>query len=276
LRAFVHGQDIQLSVGPEVATVEDALRRYIAPEILDGENKWQASDSGEKVEAKKGLSFVSFPKVLTLHLKRFVFDYATMRRKKVNDPLQIGSTLDLRPFLADEVEAEATDDAMVYELYGILIHSGSAMGGHYHAYIKNIVDPEPPTQGGDASASWFDYNDSQVTPLDLSTLERMMCGTATASSREDGEAGESPEASESSQHLNAGDGSTDTQSKKSTESAMEPQPWAGGSASNAYMLVYRRRCPDDAADSSLPGGMTDLLPPEVQSRIASEGYVLRY
>ena len=60
------------------------------------------SDSGEKVAAKKGLSFVSFPKVLTLHLKRFVFDYATMRRRKVNDPLRIGSDLDLRPFLAED------------------------------------------------------------------------------------------------------------------------------------------------------------------------------
>ena len=60
------------------------------------------SDSGEKVAAKKGLSFVNFPKVLTLRLKRFVFDYATMRRRKVNDPLRIGSDLDLRPFLAED------------------------------------------------------------------------------------------------------------------------------------------------------------------------------
>ena len=270
--AFVHDQDIQLSVGPEVATVEDALWRYVAPEILDGENKWQVSDSGEKVEAKKGLSFVSFPKVLTLHLKRFVFDYATMRRKKVNDPLQIGSTLDLGPFLADEAEAAATDDAMIYELYGILIHSGSAMGGHYHAYIKDVVDPNPPTKGGDASVGWFDYNDSQVTPLDLSALERMMCGTATASTAQDGETGATPEAGESTQNAGTGDGPNDTQSNQSA--AMEAQPWAGGSASNAYMLVYRRRSPD-GADSLLPGGLTDLLPPEVQSRIASEGYVLR-
>lgn len=66
------------------------------------------SDSGEKVAAKKGLSFVSFPKVLTLHLKRFVFDYATMRRRKVNDPLRIGSDLDLRPFLAEDSGKKTT------------------------------------------------------------------------------------------------------------------------------------------------------------------------
>ena len=68
----------------------------------------------------------------------------------------------------------------LYELYGILIHSGSAMGGHYHAYIKDVIATPDPAKCDDASAGWSDYNDSQVSPIDLPTLERMMCGTATA------------------------------------------------------------------------------------------------
>ena len=28
----------------------------------------------------------------------------------------------------------------MYELYAVLIHSGSALGGHYYAYIKNLSD----------------------------------------------------------------------------------------------------------------------------------------
>jgi len=31
------------------------------------------------------------------------------------------------------------DGEWVYELYAVLIHSGSAMGGHYYAYIKDMV-----------------------------------------------------------------------------------------------------------------------------------------
>lgn len=255
-------------MGPEVATVEDALRRYITPEILDGDNKWQVSDSGEKVEAKKGLSFVSFPKVLTLHLKRFIFDYATGRRKKVNDPLQIGSNLDLQPFLAEESEPSGSEDAMLYELYGILIHSGSAMGGHYHAYIKDIVGPDSHIEGDDASSGWFDYNDSQVTPLDLAALERMMCGTASASSPVGAEATASkPEGA------GAADAPEIAQSNNSADLVADAQPWAGGSASNAYMLVYRQCCPD-ASDSLSSTGLTDLLPAEIKSQITSEGCVL--
>ena len=62
--------------------------------------------------AKKGLAFSSFPAILTLHLKRFVYDYATMRRRKVNDPIRIGFELDLNPFLNRE---NATDGGSAEE-----------------------------------------------------------------------------------------------------------------------------------------------------------------
>jgi ubiquitin carboxyl-terminal hydrolase 47 len=28
----------------------------------------------------------------------------------------------------------------LYELYAVLIHSGSALGGHYYAYIRSLED----------------------------------------------------------------------------------------------------------------------------------------
>ncbi|OQR88131.1 hypothetical protein ACHHYP_07520 [Achlya hypogyna] len=42
----------------------------------------------------------------------------------------------------------------VYELFSVLIHSGSAMGGHYFAYIKSFED-----------GHWYNFNDSNVTPI---------------------------------------------------------------------------------------------------------------
>ena len=42
----------------------------------------------------------------------------------------------------------------VYELYSILIHSGSAMGGHYYAYIKSFED-----------SIWYNFNDSVVSEI---------------------------------------------------------------------------------------------------------------
>jgi ubiquitin carboxyl-terminal hydrolase 47 len=44
---------------------------------------------------------------------------------------------------------------LVYELYSVLVHSGSAMGGHYYAYIKCFED-----------GKWYNFNDSDVREID--------------------------------------------------------------------------------------------------------------
>lgn len=46
-----------------------------------------------------------------------------------------------------------------YELFSIMIHSGSASGGHYYAYIKDFQKD-----------MWFCFNDQTVTRVRVSTL----------------------------------------------------------------------------------------------------------
>lgn len=48
----------------------------------------------------------------------------------------------------------------VYELYSIMIHSGSASGGHYYAYIKDF-----------AKGEWFCFNDQSVTSVSIEFLD---------------------------------------------------------------------------------------------------------
>ena len=43
-----------------------------------------------------------------------------------------------------------------YELFSIMIHAGSASGGHYYAYIKDFSKQE-----------WFCFNDQSVSPVCL-------------------------------------------------------------------------------------------------------------
>jgi len=49
---------------------------------------------------------------------------------------------------------------MVYELYGIMLHSGGAYGGHYSAYIKDFED----------SCNWFHFNDSYVKKISVTEV----------------------------------------------------------------------------------------------------------
>lgn len=44
----------------------------------------------------------------------------------------------------------------VYELFSIMIHSGSASGGHYYVYIKEFENGQ-----------WFCFNDQSVTTVSL-------------------------------------------------------------------------------------------------------------
>lgn len=49
---------------------------------------------------------------------------------------------------------------VLYELYSVMVHSGSAHGGHYYAIAKSFE------RGG----KWFNFNDSYVTEISLSSI----------------------------------------------------------------------------------------------------------
>lgn len=107
-----------------------------------------------QVDAEKSLRLRSLPPVLTLHLKRFIFDYGLGRRVKLFDPVAFPAVLDMGPFLhveggpdcKPEGQGPAGPDPLLYDLYAVLVHYGSAMGGHYFAYIKvGAMLPESPS-----------------------------------------------------------------------------------------------------------------------------------
>ena len=52
----------------------------------------------------------------------------------------------------------------VYELYGVCNHHGSALGGHYTAFIKGKTD------------KWYEFNDTRITML--SSDEHIVSPTA--------------------------------------------------------------------------------------------------
>lgn len=64
---------------------EEAIRAFVQYEILEGANQYHCEKCNKKCDAHKGLKFTKFPYLLTLHLKRFDFDYKTFHRIKLND-----------------------------------------------------------------------------------------------------------------------------------------------------------------------------------------------
>lgn len=315
------------------ASVEEALSAFLEPETLDGDNQYSCEKCGVKRDAFKGIKLRKLPHILTIGLKRFDFDLASLSRIKLNHRVAVplhwdvgaycaggavarqhsqkrkqmgGGTPMTGPSSAAPMEVDAVppmDDPLPptapaatgvasssaaatmmppraspacaggvrpiaegepspysldgfsggaggaaggegegasasaaaggegggvggvggvgvgggggsaasddqYELYSVLMHSGTALAGHYYAFIRDF-----------AKQSWYKFNDRQVQALSAEQLEAM-CGT-------------------------------------------------DGSRASAYMLMYRRVTADNlTAAPTPPAHLRDLVTAEVESAAA--------
>ena len=136
--------DIQLNV-KGLSHICDSFKNYIAPEVLDGDNKYDAGDQGFQ-KAEKGVYFLKFPPVLHLHLMRFQFDPKTNLNDKINDRCEFPDRLDLTEFLK-----VAPSNPLIYRLHTIFVHTGDNNGGHYVTYLNPKCD-----------GNWFKFDDEIV------------------------------------------------------------------------------------------------------------------
>jgi ubiquitin carboxyl-terminal hydrolase 7 len=152
--------DISLDVQGAGPTLMDSLRRYIAIETLNGDNQYRTPSNGLQ-DAVRGTRFLQFPRVLQLQLKRFAYDPNLDAMSKVNDRFEFPIELDLSTFLhrpaaqfpSLSLKAE-TDLECQYLLHSVLVHSGSATGGHYYVFVR----PDPLNQ----PSVWYRLDDDRV------------------------------------------------------------------------------------------------------------------
>ncbi|KAJ3350910.1 hypothetical protein HDU83_009329 [Entophlyctis luteolus] len=138
--------DIQLNVKGKM-NVTESFQDYVSTEMLDGDNKYFAENFGLQ-RAEKGVTFVTFPPVLFLQLKRFEYDVEHDCMVKINDRYEYPATLNLDSFLEQKPITPQS-----YWLYGVLVHTGNITGGHYCAFLR-------PQKNG----NWFKFDDDRVTP----------------------------------------------------------------------------------------------------------------
>ena len=139
--------DIQLNVSGN-KNLDDSFKDYIQVETMDGENKYFAEGYGLQ-DAKKGVIFESFPQVLHLQLKRFEYDINRDAMMKVNDRYEFPEFFDATPYLSADADKS---ESYMYQLHGVLVHSGDFNAGHYYAFLK-------PTKSG----HFYKFDDDRVT-----------------------------------------------------------------------------------------------------------------
>ncbi|KAI5446508.1 hypothetical protein KIW84_014373 [Lathyrus oleraceus] len=138
-------------------TDEDGSRRGFTSAVMLGSNQGllcvtvdQQCKSYEK--AKKKLTVLEAPNILTIVLKRF----QSGNFEKLNKSVQFPEVLNMAAYISG-----LKDKSPLYCLYEVVGHLDSmnvAYSGHYVCYVKNI-------QG-----EWFRTNDSRVEPVELSRV----------------------------------------------------------------------------------------------------------
>ena len=139
--------DLQLNVAG-CNSLDASFKDYIQVETLEGDNKYAAEGYGLQ-DAKKGVIFQSFPKVLHLQLKRFEYDFQRDAMMKVNDRYEFPEIWDASPYLDETADKSEPN---IYHLHGVLVHSGDLNAGHYYAFLK-------PEKNG----HFYRFDDDRVT-----------------------------------------------------------------------------------------------------------------
>ncbi|KAF4967814.1 hypothetical protein FSARC_4706 [Fusarium sarcochroum] len=151
-------------------TLADSLQAYVDGEIMEGDNKYKCSTCDRHVDAVKRACLKDIPNNVIFHLKRFDFNLRTLQRSKINDYFSFPSRIDMRPYTIEHLSNPENDTGEdIFELVGVLVHSGTAESGHYYSYIR-----ERPSSAD--RPTWVEFNDDMVTQWDPSYMENSTFG----------------------------------------------------------------------------------------------------
>ena len=164
----------------EMRNLFQSLEEVTVKDTLEGDNMYTCSQCNKKVRAEKRACFQRLPKVLAFNTMRYTFNMVTMLKEKVNTHFSFPFQLDMQPYMEhnlipkDKEEMsndEKKDDAKKkeevetninpsydYELIGVTVHTGTADGGHYYAFIRDRYGPN--------KDKWYSFNDAEVKPFD--------------------------------------------------------------------------------------------------------------
>ncbi|KAI1435773.1 hypothetical protein GGR50DRAFT_693844 [Xylaria sp. CBS 124048] len=152
------------------SSLEESLQAYVDGEIMEGDNKYKCSTCDRHVDAVKRACLKDLPDNLIFHLKRFDFNLRLLQRSKINDYFPFPTKIDMQPYTVEHLsDPSGSAEPDMFELVGVLVHSGTAETGHYYSFVR-----ERPSNRSDPT--WVEFNDDIVTSWDHSQMENACFG----------------------------------------------------------------------------------------------------
>ncbi|XP_032418043.1 ubiquitin carboxyl-terminal hydrolase 34 isoform X3 [Xiphophorus hellerii] len=162
----------------DMKNIYESLDEVTIKDTLEGDNMYTCSQCGKKVRAEKRACFKKLPRILSFNTMRYTFNMVTMMKEKVNTHFSFPLRLDMTPYTEDflmgkgerkegfrEEREQSVTESYEYDLIGVTVHTGTADGGHYYSFIRDIVNPHAYKNN-----KWYLFNDAEVKPFDSAQL----------------------------------------------------------------------------------------------------------
>ncbi|OQV12153.1 Ubiquitin carboxyl-terminal hydrolase 34 [Hypsibius exemplaris] len=158
-------------------TLYESLDDVCVKDVLEGNNMYKCGQCDREVRAEKQACFRSLPEVLVLNTMRYSFNMVSMQREKVNTHFSFPLLLDMSKYMEENqnllqprksAESPApgaacgSSEKYMYELIGVTVHTGTADGGHYYSFIRDLEHGE--------EDRWYLFNDAEVRVFDPEQL----------------------------------------------------------------------------------------------------------
>ena len=164
--------------------LQESLAEFVKGELLEGDNAYFCEKCSVKRNTNKRMCIKSLPQTLVIQLKRFHYDWETNRALKFDDYFEFPWILDMGPYTAEGIAAKEDNEKFqsklspglrlnsqlnkevshIYDLVGIVVHSGQASAGHYYSFIKerrgnSVINAN--------KNKWFKFNDTSVEEFEM-------------------------------------------------------------------------------------------------------------
>jgi len=153
------GLDLNTDPRAGITTLDQALTRFTTAEMIAN---YTCENCGLQNTTSKQLKLSELPPALMIQLKRFKH-LGARGSMKVDSPVEFGLQIDMGPYTSvvphgnvhspDERTVER--GRLIYELFGVICHTGTLDTGHYTCMMKH------------SSGQWYNFDDTTVTTIDV-------------------------------------------------------------------------------------------------------------
>ncbi|CAL8318824.1 unnamed protein product [Lota lota] len=132
-------------------TLKDCMESFFKLQELSGYDSCLCAQCRAWTPSKQGLKILSLPTILCVQLQRF--RYQTHGIRKLDCSVEFPESFDFQEICSQDVFSKdfKKNERTEYSLFAVIVHTGTAMCGHYTAYVRSR-----PGQG------WFYADDSRV------------------------------------------------------------------------------------------------------------------